>query len=91
MTGAFSFVADVGSVAACDCREGEGLGESEWCGEADGDAGGLLAVLVAAGALARRVWAMGCVAALWAVCDEVRPTASAVPPPMTHKDPAMTM
>lgn len=54
LTGAFSFVADVGFVAACDRREGEGvgLGDDEWCGEADGDADGVLAVFVAVGALA---------------------------------------
>jgi hypothetical protein len=89
-TGAFSFVTDAGSVAACDRGDREGLGDGERCGEADGEAGGSVAVFVAAGALAKRVGATGCAAVLWAVCDEVRPTASAVPPPMTHRDPAMT-
>jgi hypothetical protein len=78
MTGAFSFVPDAGSAAACDRSDGEGVGDGEWCGEDVGDADGVLAVVVAADAVAKRVGATGCVAVLWAACDELRPTASAV-------------
>jgi hypothetical protein len=92
MTGAFSADTDVGCwAAACVVSEGEGFGDGERRGVAVGDADGVRAVVVATDAVARRVGATECAAVPWAACDEVRLTASAVPPPITYMHPAMAI
>ena len=70
----------------------DGLSESDGDGDAEGDVGMRVDVVsISVGVAMKWVETPGCVAVRWLACDDARLAASAVPPPSTHKHPAMPM
>lgn len=66
----------------------DGLSEGDGDGDDEGDVG-VDVVSISVGVVPKWVETPGCVAVRWAAGDDTRLAVSAVPPPITHKHPAM--